>query len=249
MKATIRLVVLTAVRDRLLAGLFVLLFAAAALSIFFGGAAVSEQLQLAITFAAATGRLVLVAGLTIFTGFHVQALFETREIEAILSRSISRARFVLAYWLGLSLLAFILAGAFGIFVSCAVGLSAGSLLWAASLVAECMIVVAVVLFASLMLERATTAVMFTLGFYALARLMGFFVGIRETVERSFVTVVTERAFDLIVLFIPRLDLFAQTRWLLYRPDPVTTHFIGLEIPLFLALVLGAAIFDLRRRQF
>ncbi|MGZ6252242.1 MAG: hypothetical protein ACXWM1_04150 [Candidatus Binataceae bacterium] len=240
---------LTALRDRLFTGLFLLLGAAVALSVFLGGAAISEQLQLAIVLAAGTGRLILVVGLTVFAAFHVQALLETREIEAILARSISRAGFVISYWLGLSLLAVVLTGAFGLLIALATRFSAGALLWVGTLFGECTIILAVVLFAALMLERATSAVLFTLGFYALARLMGFFVGIREAVDPTFVMQVAQRGLDFVLLFIPRLDLFAQTRWIVYGAAGETMRFIGLEIPLFLALVLGAAVFDLRRKQF
>jgi hypothetical protein len=204
---------------------------------------------MAIVLAAGTGRLILVVGLTVFAAFHIQALLETREIEAILARSISRTGFVISYWLGLSLLAVILTTAFGLLIATATRFTPGAFLWAGTLLAECTIVLAVVLFAALMLERATSAVLFTLGFYALARLMGFFVGIREAVDPTVVMRVAQRALDFVLLFIPRLDLFAQTRWIVYEPIGQTTRFIGLETPLFLALVLGASVFDLRRKQF
>ncbi len=249
MKAVIRLVILTALRDRLLTGMAILLIGASTLSLFLGGTVITEQLQLALTFAAGTGRLILILGLTVFAAFHIQALFETREVEAILARAISRAQFVFAYWLGLSALALVLAGTFALLIVGAAGGSSGAWLWGASLVAECVIVLAVVLFAGLMLERATSTVMFTLGFYALTRLMGFFVGIRETVDSTPVMTAVKHGLDVALLFIPRLDLFAQTRWLVYGHGDLGTKFLGAEIPVFLALVLAAATFDLRRKQF
>ncbi len=250
MKAVIRLILLTALRDRLLTGMTILLAASTALSLFLGGTVVTEQFQLSLSFAAAIGRFILVLGLTVFAAFHIQALFESREVEAILARAISRGKFVLSYWLGLCVLAALMSGMFATVIVAFAGGATGALVWAVSLVAECAIVMAVVVFAGLMLERATSTVMFTLGFYALARLMGYFVGIRITVEdASILTKVATRALDAALLFIPRLDLFAQTRWVVYGNAPAEWRFLGAEAPLFLLLVLGAAAFDLRRKQF
>jgi hypothetical protein len=249
MRATIKLVALTALRDRLFAGLFGILGVTIALSIFLGGAAVSEKYQLALVFAAGAGRFVIVLGLTVFAASHIQGLIETREVEAILARAVSRTKFVVSYWVGLSLLAIVLAGAFGLLIVFFAGETVGAFVWLGTLIAECVIIVAVSVFAGLMLERVTPAVLFTLGFYALARLMGFFIGIREAVDRTFYMNIVQRLMDFIVLFVPRLDLFAQTRWLVYGKVDSAGPFVALEVPLFLAIVLGAAVFDLRRKQF
>jgi hypothetical protein len=249
MKATVKLVLLTAVRDRLFGGLFGLIALSTALSVFLGGTSLTEQLNAAIVFAAGSGRLILVFGLTIFAAFHIQALFETREVEAILTRPISRGQFVLAYWFGFACLAVALAGVFGAVIVFAAGGTLGAFLWAATLIAECLIMLGVVLFAGLMLERATTTVLFVLGFYGLARLMGFFVGIRETVDQTPVNAIVTRLLDFVLLFIPRLDLFAHTQWLMYKPEHADYSFLIIQSILFLMLVLGAAAFDLRRKQF
>jgi hypothetical protein len=249
MTATIRLVMLTALRDRLFAALFVLLAVTVTLSIFLSGTSISEQLQVAVVFAAGAGRVVLVLGLTIFAAFHIQALFETREVEAILARSISRTRFVIAYWLGLAAVAVIIASTFVLVIVAFAGWSLAALVWAATLVAECVIVLAVVVFGGLMLERATSTVLFTLGFYALARLMGFLVAIRETTTDSFFSDIIKLGLDGVLLFIPRLDLFAQTQFLIYADSRFDAVFPALQTALFVALVLAAAVFDLRRKQF
>jgi hypothetical protein len=52
------------------------------------------------------------------------------------------------------------------------------------------------------------------------------------------------------LLIPRLDLFCQTRWLIYGPD-VGERFslIPIQTAIFVPFLLAMAIFDLRRKQF
>lgn len=250
MKATVCLVMLTALRDRLFSGLFLFIALAVGLAFFLGGTVLTEQLNAAIVFAAGGGRLILVLGLTIFTAFHIQGLFETREVEAILARALSRGRFIFAYWLAFACLAAVLAGILALIIGIITGGSSGALLWGATFIVECMLVLGVAVFAGFMLERAVATVLFTLGFYALSRLAGFFVGIRETTgSTSVLSDVVKHMFDAIFLFVPRLDLFAQTQWLVYGPEQVDIGFFALQSGLFLALVLGAAAFDLSRKQF
>jgi hypothetical protein len=249
MRATVRLVMLTAVRDRLFFALFGLLVLTTTLSVFLGGASISEQREMALIFAAGSGRLILVLGLSIFAAFHIQALFETREVEAILARAISRAQFVFAYWLGLALVALVPAGVFGFVVALSAGLTPGAFLWAASLALECIIILGVVLFAGLMLQRATSTVLFTLGFYVLARLMGFFLGIRAVTDDTTSNMIAKQLLSVVLLVVPRLDLFSQSRWLVYGASMDDVRFMGLQSVLFLVLVLLAAMVDLRRKQF
>lgn len=250
MVAVARFILLTALRDRLFTALFLSLAVGAALSAFLGSTATIEQLEMTLVFAAGAGRFVLVLGLTIFAALHIQTMFESREVEAILSRAISRPAFVLQYWVGLAILATVLVAVFGVLVFMLAGSKAGALLWIATLIAECWIMLGVVLFAGLMLERASSAIMFTGGFYALARLMGFFVGIRDTAtDVNFGSTIIKTVLDVVLLFVPRLDLFAQTQWLLRDVEKFPSAAIGLQTLLFLALILGAAALDLRRKQF
>ena len=213
-----------------------------------GVSALTEQMEMAISFAAGAGRFILMLGLTIFIAFHVQRMFETREIEAVLSRALSRTKFIFAYWIGFSVLAAFLSAIFAAVILYIVGAGIGPLLWASTLMAESVIVVAVAIFAGLMLERATSTVLFTMGFYALARLSGFFISVRENVGQDGSEAIN-RVLDVITLFIPRLDLFAQTKWLVYTPLPGEMSFAGAQALLFLALVLSAAMYDLSRKEF
>lgn len=248
MSATVHWVFLTALRDRLFGGVLVMLALATGVAMVLGTSALTEQMEMAVSFAAGSGRFILVFGLTIFIAFHIQRMFETREIEAVLSRAVSRMKFVFAYWLGFSILAIFLSAIFAAVVLVFAGTGAGPLLWAGTLTAECIIVVAVAIFAGLMLEKATSTVLFTIGFYALARLSGFFIGIRKHIAEDGSDIVN-RVLDVVTLFIPRLDLFAQTKWLVYAPSGDEASFAGAQALLFLALVISAAMYDLSRKEF
>lgn len=248
MSATIHWVFLTALRDRLFGGVLVMLALATGISMGLAVSALTEQMEMAMSFAAGAGRFILVLGLTIFIAFHVQRMFETREIEAVLSRALSRTKFILAYWIGFSVLAVFLAAIFAALILVFAGAGPGPLLWAGTLMAECIIVVAVAIFAGLMLERATSTVLFTVGFYALSRLSGFFIAVRKNIAEDGSEAIN-RVLDVITLFIPRLDLFAQTKWLVYAPAPSEMSFAGAQALLFLALILSAAMYDLSRKEF
>lgn len=248
MLATVRLVVLTALRNRLFAGLLLALVGATSISVFLGSTALIEQAQAIVVFAAGGGRIVLVVGLVVFVAFHVQSMIETREVEGILARAVTRGHFVLGYWLGFALVTSVFVAGFAIALSFVAPDRGAVPLWAVSLLLECLIVVAVAVFAGLMLERATSCVIFSLGFYTLCRLMGLFLGIRDFMPGAREVRASDYIVDMLALILPRLDLLAQTGWLIYGAHA------GLLMPfaqgaVFLAVVLAASIFDLTRRQF
>ncbi len=248
MLATVRLVALTALRNRLFAGLLVALIGATSISVFLGGTALIEQAQAAIVFAAGAGRVVLVVGLVVFVAFHVQSMIETREVEGVLSRALTRGSFVIGYWLGFALVTCVFVVGLALALWFVTPAGAGVPMWSLSLLLECLIVVAVAIFAALMLERATSCVIFSLGFYALARLMGLFIGIRDFMPGTREARASDYVVDALALIIPRLDLFAQTEWLVYGANDQLL-FPFAQGAVFLALVLAASTFDLTRRQF
>src|SRR5690606_5582037 len=94
----------------------------------------------------------------------------------------------------------------------------GAAWWCGSLVLEACIVIAFGLFTAITLERAIPTIFTTLGFYGLSRLVSFVLGIATHGEQSGINRITNPLFEFIALFIPRLDLFCQSRWLLYGVD-------------------------------
>jgi hypothetical protein len=250
MRPTIRFVVVTALRDRLFVSLLSLLAVVFAVSLYVGGGAVFEKGEMAVAFAGGAGRAALVLGLTVFVSFHVERIYETREIEAILARSISRAGFVVSYWLGLVVVAVALALPVIGFMAAFQLSPLGAAWWCASLVLECCIVLAFVLFAAVTIERAIPTIFTTVGFYGLSRLVSFVLGIAVHGEQNGINVVTNPLFETLALFIPRLDLFCQTRWLVYGPEAgESLWLIPVQAVLYVPFLLAMAVFDLRRKQF
>ena len=90
----------------------------------------------------------------------------------------------------------------------------------------------------------------TVGFYALARLIGFFVGITHGIVKSDVNQVADPIMEYLSYLVPRLDLVGQTRWLVYGPDSLNIGgVIAAQLAVYVALLLAAAMFDLRKKHF
>jgi hypothetical protein len=250
MRAIIRFVFLTALRDRLFSGLAGMVLAIFAVSLFLGNAALTEQAQAGLVYAAGTARVIVILGLAVFIAFQTQRLFESREIEAILSRSISRGAFVVSYWLGFAAISVLLVAALAVVLTLIYGVHSAILLWCVSLLIECLLVLSFTQFTALTLERATTTIFVTFSFYGLTRLIGFFLGIRDATPSIGANRFVNPMIDGLAYVLPRVDLMTQTKWLVYGFD--ATDFVPLvlgQAAIFIALILSASAFDLRQKQF
>src|SRR5262249_49651331 len=147
--------------------------------IFMGSSAVIESGQFAATFIGAGLRIVSVLGLVLFAVFHLRRSFESRDIEFLLSRPVSRAQFLISFAAAFSLLAVATGLAEGICVSVVMPkpFLPGTMLWVASVVAENVIMINVALFFALILSSAASGALACMGFYVLTRMMGEILGI------------------------------------------------------------------------
>jgi hypothetical protein len=249
---TIHLVLVTALRDRLFQSLFALLAVVVGMAIFVGGSAVSEPTESVTVFAAGAARIAVVIGLVVFVAFHIERLIETREIEAILSRAIARGSFLFAYWLGLAVVATLVVMPIAIVVAAFSSDLFGSVLWAISIALESIIMIAFVIFCGLTFGRAVPTVFAALGFYALARSLGFLIGFAtgQFTPRTGVNSVLNPYVEFLGLALPRLDLFGQSRWLIYGLQDADLFWIfPAQGVVYVALLLLAANYDLSRKQF
>ena len=250
MRAVVRFVFLNALRDRLFSGLIGMILLTFAVSLFLGSAAVIEQSEAGRVYAAGTTRFVLILGMAIFIAFQTQRLFESREIEAMLSRALSRTTFVVAYWLGYAFVAVALVVLIFLLLFALYKQPSVTAIWSLSLLLECLAVMAFTQLAALTLERATTTIFVTVAFYAFTRLLGFFLGIRYATPDTGANSIVNPMLDGLGLLLPRLDLMTQTEWLVYGFDVMQYVPIVLgQVICFIALALVASAFDLNRKQF
>lgn len=241
-----------AFRDRLFLGFLGILAVGTSLSLFFGSSVITETDQFSLAFAAGGLRLAGVLTLVLFIVFYMRRSFETRDVEYMLSRPISRLQFLVAHVLAFTMIATVMAG----FITLTLFLMPSNManngigLWGASILAEFIIMAIVSLFFALVLSSAVTASMMVISFYVLSRLMGSILGIIASDASGGAIVLMEKVMLVISVFIPRLDLIGQTSWLLYGvEDTVNFEFIALQGGVFCGLVFAATFFDLSRRQF
>ena len=241
----------SAIGDRLLAVLVLAILAGAALAAFVGSTALVEKAELTTVYAAAAGRFVVVVCLVLFTCFHVRRTFDSREIDLLLSRPVSRFGFVLAEVATLVLLAGIGAALAGLAVAAAGRPEAAALaLWTLSLLVEAAIAATAALFFALMLSSGVAAALACLGFYVLARLIGLLGGIAAAHGRSGPAGwLVDQAVLLLGLVLPRFDLLARTSWLVHGMDGDMggLGLIFAQGALYLVLLSAAACVDFERR--
>ena len=251
LRALLNYLLRVALGERLLVTMVAALVASAALAAFLGSTALVEQREFAAVLTANAGRLVVVLALILFTCFHVRRAFDSREVDLLLARPVSRWDFVLAYVVMLILAAALMAALAGL----AVGLIARPGLaalgwWTLSLFVEAMVVAVAALFFALALGSGVTSALACLGLYALGRLIGLLGGIAAAqghagpLERML-----DQLVGLLALVLPRLDLLGRSAWLVHGisdPDQVATAV--LQGALYVLLLGAAASFDFGRRQ-
>lgn len=252
MLTSIRYILLTAFRDRLFIGVLLGVVFAAAISATLGSTAFLEEKQMTLTYAAGSARLILAVGLIVFVCFHIRSAFETKEIDVMLSRPLSRASLVVAYWLGFTVVAFLLVlpvvGVIGVLGLLNIEGYAG---WALSLMLEAALVVALALFSAFTLRSAVTSVLACMGFYVLSRMMAFFVITADSPSMGQMPyLLLKYTLKAISSVVPRLDFFAKTEWLVYGFNVSQEWFLFLmQAGIFIPLLLVATIMDFRRKQF
>ena len=253
MAATLRYILLIARRDKLFVALLIAIVLAALVSAGLGSAAIVEQTEMALVFAGASIRLVVVVGLVIFVLFSLGRLFSSGEVSLILSRPITRPRFVIAAWGGYAAVALLLLVPAGV----AVWLTGpppigGFVLWIVSLALEASLMVAVALFFGLALSSPVSATVVVLAFYVFARMARFFVGILDTAwadRTDAFGIFADGALTVVATVMPRLDLFARTGWLVH--DATFGREVWMMVAqwvIYLAFAVSAAVFDFRRRR-
>lgn len=252
MLTNIRYILITALRDWLFIGLLAGVLLAAAISATLGSTAFLEEKEMTLTFASGSARLILMVGLIIFVCFHIRSAFDTKEIDVILSRPISRSNLVLSYWLGFSFVGLLLAlPVVALLAVIGVLNWPGFAGWAASLVLETGLVVALALFSAFTLRSAVTSVIACMGFYVLSRMMAFFVFTSQSgMFNDPKFIVLKWALQAISTIVPRLDFFAKSEWLVYGFNTALDwQLYVIQTAIFVPLLLAASMIDFKRKQF
>lgn len=267
----VRFVLTAALRDKLLTTLLLMVAAGGGISMFLGSATITEKAGFALVFGAGGLRFLGVIGIVLFCCFYVRRCFETKEVEFLLSRPISRISFLLSHGAAFVMLAtgvsFLIAAAVFFLGKPNLG---GFILWSISFAVECSVMAVAALFFSMVLSSAAGSALATLGLYVLARLTGMLLGIAGQPPEGPVFAVLNNTMEAISVLIPRLDLMAQTSWLVYgvsgaggigftEQAGALAHklvevmglggFLTMQGLLSIFIFMSAAAFDFLRREF
>ncbi len=255
METTIRYILYTAIRDWLFAGILGALGLSIFISYFLGSTVMIEKDQMLIELTSASSRAVLIVGMIVFVCFHVRRAFENKEIELMLSRPITRGKFILGYWIGFCVVACLMLTIVAAFMLVFSKFSPEGLsLWITTMAFEIMIVTAFAVFASIILRSSVSSVLLCFGFYITSRMMGFFSYVLEKGTNSDIIsfdYISQKVIWLTSYLLPRLDLFSQSKWLTYGIDLQTQDWLLpiIQSLIYIPLLLVFATLDFNRKEF
>ena len=243
---------LEAARNRLLYLVLLIVALALAFTIFLKQVAITETRDIQIAFLAPTFRLAAAFILAAFVTVSQVRELNDKVTELLLTRDLPRAHYLFGKLIGYLGIALALSVLFTLPIVFFADIPR-ALTWGVSLFMELAMVAALSLFCVLTLNQVVGSLATVLGAYALARSMAALQligssGIREgnlVLDRIATT-----ALDGIAFFLPRLDLFTQTGWLLHRDQPaVDLPWLTLQSLLYVVLLGAAALFDFKRKNF
>ncbi len=267
----VKYILVAAMRDKLMVTLALMIVLGAAIAVFMGAATITENESFLLVFSSGGLRFLGVIGVVLFSCFYVRRSFDSKEVEFLLSRPISREAFLVSHALAFSILSFIIA-AFIYVVILVIGNpdSLGTFVWAISIASEIAIMSVVSLFFSMVLSSASGSALAALGFYALSRMIGTVLGIVTAAPGGWGMSIMNNTMELISVIIPRFDIMGQTSWLIYGVEEAVglkfmpnagvfaqgliqhiglSGFILSQFIIFMTLLLTASFYDFNRRQF
>ena len=211
--------------------------------------AITESQRLQLAFLASLLRATSALLIAAFIISTLQREFNDKVPALVLALDVPRSHFVLGKGLGLGLTASLIA------LTCALPLAllapaAAWWPWTVSLLMEAWIIAAVSLFCGFSLRSVAGGLLLTVGFYVLAKSLAAI----QLISHSSLDVASAShrymtgLLDTLALLLPRLDQFAQTRWLVDGLDSTMLGGLAVQTLIFVALVSSATMIDLYRKN-
>jgi len=253
MKVIINYIILNGVRDRLYLSVLLTLIISFIVSIIFGSTFLIEKQESVSAFSAGSSRLIFIIGITLFVCLNLHRSFENKEIEFIISKSISRQKIIIGYISGyiLSATIILIPLILALFILTKSDLI-GLLYWSISLVLESLIVVTFAILATLILGNAFSAILASLSFYILSRMMGIFVYAIELPKSygDFSNNILPSTLKILSVVFPRLDIYSKSQWLTYGISDFTDiKIVLLQSLVYIPLLIFMSFYDFGKKQF
>lgn len=249
--ALARTTLLEAVRNRLVWLAVAVVLIAFGLAQFLNQVAIAETREFQTALLAAPLRIAAVFILAVFVITSMVREAGDKVTELLLSLPAPRSTYFFGKFAGYASVAAILA----LLCSLPLALFApplGLAFWAASLLCELLIVMAMSLFCVLSLAQVVPAFAAVAGFYLLSRSMAAMQIIAGAPlhDPSLTDRIVNAVVGWIALLLPSLDSMTQTTWLLGSAPSVSVlgPVVG-QTALYLVLICSAALFDLYRKNF
>ena len=241
---------LEALRNRLMWLLGLVLLAAIGMSGFIGEIALIESIETKVSLLAVLLRFSAVFLIATFVVTSLVREFNEKGLDLVLALPLPRAGYVLGKLAGYAALSVIPVMLFGGLMAVLVS-PLQALLWAVSLLAELWIVAAFSLLCVLTFSQVMAALSVVMAFYLLSRsmtdiqLIGHSPLASQTPSQKVINFVIE----VVGVFLPRLDEFTRTDWLVYASGTWTSIWsLMAQAGIFLLLIVSAAVFDLYRKN-
>ncbi len=202
-------------RDALFIGTTLATLCCAGISVFLGSNAVVEANEAKIIYTAGSSRIIVILGFIIFISFYIRRMFENHEIEVILSHSVSRIKAVLSMFVGFSIVLFFLILPIFFVLSLLNCNFVNIAIWTLSIYCEGLIVLVFALCCSLIIKSFVHSLMGCFIIYLVGRIIGSFVVYLKLAVTTNLQIFMESFLKLLSIFIPRLDLFGKSSWLIY----------------------------------
>ena len=233
------------------------------LAIGLGQTMMVEQTEATITFFAAAARISLAFLILSFIAISLARDFETKEIELIFSKSISRSDLLFSLICSsiiVNIVAVLLIIPFHFILG--TGFDTGLLLWCITLWLEVSLLGILAIFLGLTISHAAITILAGLGWYVLARLLGVFLDTLDynkdnTIISSLSNIdnidfnfILNNLFYIITLITPRLDLFADSSWLVHSiNDWNIISFASVQAITCVFILVIFSLYDLKQKSF
>jgi ABC-type transport system involved in multi-copper enzyme maturation permease subunit len=244
-----RYTLLEGLRNRLMWLVAAIALIGIGISGFLNALAITESREIQIALLAALLRFSAVFLIATFVVTSMVREFNDKGLELMLALPLPRAGYLLGKLAGFAALALLPALLFGALT----GLFAPpgqAALWALSLLGELWLVAAFSLLCVLTFSHIMVALSAVMGFYLLARSIGALQLIGQDAGGATLSQrAISAAVDVISAVLPHLDRFTRTEWLVYPGhDWPALPALLIQTAIYLALLIGAALFDLYRKN-
>ena len=237
-----------AVRGKILWIITALIILAVLLAQFISQTALTETSESQVVLMAGFLRVTSVLVMIFFVISSVARDFQDKSIELLFAIAMPRYQVFIGKFLGFSLLAFVIATLYAIVLLFFTD-ALSALIWSFSLFCELSLVALLSLIFILSLENVALSLMSSIGIYSLMRLMPAIQSMGEgPFQGSMFNQFVNKLIDIIGLFLPRLDHFTQSSWLIMPEIPLAVIISYLmEYILFVIFFTLVGVIDLKRK--